>query len=66
MQYKKIKVPFLAVFLTLPNCPVTSCNLFSSSCFFSAICSSLDLPLTFLSIKNKEISNILKIYVKYM
>lgn len=42
-------LPFFACFLADPNCPVTSWSLFSNSCFFSAICSSLDLPETFLS-----------------
>lgn len=39
---------FFAFFFAVPSWPVTSCSLFSSSCFFSAICSSFDLPDTFL------------------
>lgn len=39
---------FFAFFFAVPSWPVTSCNRFSSSCFFSAICSSFDFPDTFL------------------
>lgn len=46
-----VYIPFLGVFLAvagLPSWPVTSCNRFSSSCFFSAIDSSLVFERTFL------------------
>ncbi|PSN45146.1 hypothetical protein C0J52_03925 [Blattella germanica] len=41
--------PFFGGFFADPSCPVTSCSRFSNSCFFSAICSSFDLPGSFLS-----------------
>jgi hypothetical protein len=44
-----ILLPFLNDFFAFaltPNCPETSCNFFSNSCFLSRICSSFDLPAT--------------------
>lgn len=43
--------PFFGVFLEFPILSLTSKSRFSNSCFFSAICSSLDFPVTFLSTK---------------
>lgn len=42
---RKIKLPFFTDFLgAWPNWPLTSCKRFSSSCFFSLICSSFVFP----------------------
>lgn len=49
--------PFLGAFFEFPILSLTSNSRFSSSCFFSAICSSLDLPGIFLSTKNEHTSS---------